>query len=118
MHAEPYAISEEAAAAVNRALGEGRRVVAVGTTTVRALEHAAAQTARVQPGAGETALFIYPGFRFRVVGAMLTNFHLPRSTLLMLVAAFAGREATLRAYQHAARERYRFYSYGDCMLIR
>ncbi len=93
-------------------------MVAVGTTTVRTLEYVAARhDGEIPPGSGEADLFIYPGFRFRVVGALLTNFHLPRSTLLMLVSAFAGRERVLRAYQHAVRERYRFYSYGDCMLI-
>jgi S-adenosylmethionine:tRNA ribosyltransferase-isomerase len=116
MHAERYEIPAEAAATVKRALEEGRRVVAVGTTTVRTLEHAVV-TPALQPGSGETALFIYPGFRFRVVGAMLTNFHLPRSTLLMLVCAFGGRDLVLRAYGHAVEQRYRFYSYGDCMLV-
>ena len=118
MDAEVFEIREEAAARVNRALTEGRRVVAVGTTCVRTLEHAVrAHAGRIAPGRGETSLFIYPGFDFRVVGALLTNFHLPRSTLLMLVSAFAGHDFTLRAYRHAAEERYRFYSYGDCMLI-
>ena len=118
MDAEFFEISKEAASRVNRALDEGRRVVAVGTTCVRTLEHAArAQGGRIEAGHGDTALFIYPGFEFRVVSALLTNFHLPRSTLLMLVAAFAGREFALDAYRHAVAERYRFYSYGDCMLI-
>ena len=118
MDGEVFEISEEAAVRVNRALSEGRRVVAVGTTCVRTLEHAArAHDGRIEPGQGETGLFIYPGFEFRVVGALLTNFHLPRSTLLMLVSAVAGREFTLEAYRHAVAERYRFYSYGDCMLI-
>jgi len=117
MHGERFSISEDAAACINRALEAGRRVVAVGTTTVRTLELAARETGRVQPGSGEADLFIYPGFRFRIVGALLTNFHLPKSTLLMLVSAFAGRELVLKAYKHAVRERYRFYSYGDCMLI-
>jgi S-adenosylmethionine:tRNA ribosyltransferase-isomerase len=118
MGAERYEISEAAAAAVNRALNEGRRVVAVGTTSVRALEHVAREhDGEIVPGKGETSLFIIPGFQFRVVRALLTNFHLPKSTLLMLVSAFAGRELILRAYAHAISERYRFYSYGDCMLI-
>jgi S-adenosylmethionine:tRNA ribosyltransferase-isomerase len=119
MHSEPYSISTEAAEQINRALAAGRRVVAVGTTTVRTLEHAARQDpdGRIEPGSREADLFIYPGFAFRVVGALLTNFHLPQSTLLMLVAAFAGRECLLAAYQHAVEARYRFYSYGDCMLI-
>ena len=117
MHSECFSISEEAALRINRALGNGRRVVTIGTTTVRTLEFAASEHGRVEPGSGEAELFIYPGFRFRVVGALLTNFHLPKSTLLMLVSAFAGRELILKAYEHAVRERYRFYSYGDCMFI-
>ncbi len=97
----------------------GRRIVAVGTTTVRTLEFAAQQSpdGRITTQSGEADIFIYPGFVFRVVGAMLTNFHLPKSTLLMLVSAFAGRERTLRAYERAVQERYRFYSYGDCMFV-
>ncbi len=118
MESERFEISEVAASAINRALDEGRRVVAVGTTCVRALEHVArAHGGRVLPGRGETDLFILPGFEFRVARALLTNFHLPRSTLLMLVCAFAGRELTFGAYEHAVAQRYRFYSYGDCMLI-
>jgi S-adenosylmethionine:tRNA ribosyltransferase-isomerase len=116
MESEAFEISEAAAACLNRALDEGRRLLAAGTTCVRTLEHAA-RGDRIEPGRGETNLFIYPGFEFRVVGALLTNFHLPRSTLLMLVSAFAGRDFILRAYRHAVDERYRFYSYGDCMLI-
>ncbi len=117
IHREWYRISEAAAQALNRALAEGRRLVAVGTTTVRTLEHAATAGREICAGAKEADLFIYPGYQFRVVGALLTNFHLPKSTLLMLVSAFAGRERVLAAYEHAVRERYRFYSYGDCMLI-
>lgn len=118
MHHESYFISEAVAGQINRALEEGRRVVAVGTTTVRTLEYAAGQgSGKVQAGSGEAGIFIYPGFQFRVVGALLTNFHLPKSTLLMLVSAFAGRENILGAYQHAVTEKYRFFSYGDCMLI-
>jgi S-adenosylmethionine:tRNA ribosyltransferase-isomerase len=119
MHGEPYSISVPVAEQLNRARAAGRRVVAVGTTTVRTLEHAALENpqGRIQPGSREADLFIYPGFTFRVVGALLTNFHLPQSTLLMLVAAFAGRERLLAAYRHAVEQRYRFYSYGDCMLI-
>jgi len=117
MDAERYEVSPQAAAAINRALEERRRIIAVGTTTVRALESAADAGRRVRPGSGDTSLFIYPGYEFRIPGALLTNFHLPRSTLLMLVCAFAGRELTLRAYGHAVRARYRFYSYGDCMLV-
>jgi len=117
MHSEWFSIPEDAVSRINRALEAGRRVVAVGTTTVRTLEFAARESGCVTPGSGEADLFIYPGFRFRVVGALLTNFHLPKSTLLMLVSAFAGRELVLNAYEHAVRERYRFYSYGDCMFI-
>ena len=118
IHREWYCIPPAAAEQIHGALHSGRRVVAVGTTTVRTLEHAAMRgEGRVLAGASEADLFIYPGFRFRVVGAMLTNFHLPKSTLLMLVSAFAGREPVLAAYEHAIRERYRFYSYGDCMFV-
>ena len=117
IHSERFSISEEAASRISRALDAGRRVVAVGTTTVRTLEFAARETERVQAGSGEADLFIYPGFRFRVVGALLTNFHLPKSTLLMLVSGFAGRELVLKAYEQAVHEHYRFYSYGDCMFI-
>jgi len=124
LHRESYSISETAAAQINRALAEKRRVVAVGTTTVRTLEFAASLnaldssgTAAVSAGSGEADIFIYPGFQFRVVSALLTNFHLPKSTLLMLVAAFAGRESVLKAYAHAVAEKYRFFSYGDCMFV-
>jgi S-adenosylmethionine:tRNA ribosyltransferase-isomerase len=113
MHAEHFFISAEAADKINNA----KRVIAVGTTVVRVLETAARQTRHIQPQSGETDLFIYPPFDFQVVDALLTNFHLPRSTLLMLVGAFAGREFVLRAYEEAIHECYRFYSYGDCMLI-
>ncbi len=117
MHPEFRRVPAETAAMVNEARARGRRVLAVGTTVVRALESAAGPSGVVEPVEGWTDLFIVPGFEFRVVGAMLTNFHLPRSTLLMLVAAFAGRETVLRAYEEAVRERYRFLSYGDAMLI-
>ena len=114
LHAERFELPAGAA----KALRAARRVVAVGTTTVRTLEAVAASNAgAIRASSGETDLFIRPGHRFRAVGALLTNFHLPRSTLLMLVAAFAGTELVLAAYEHAVRERYRFYSYGDCMLI-
>ena len=116
--AERYHISEEAATSINDALDDGRRVIAVGTTTTRALEDAAQNEAgRVVAGSATASLFIYPGFRFQVMSGLLTNFHLPRSSLLMLVAAFAGRERILAAYRTAVEERYRFYSYGDAMLI-
>jgi S-adenosylmethionine:tRNA ribosyltransferase-isomerase len=119
LHTEWFRILPEAAEAISRALRERRRVVAIGTTTVRTLEYAARQSAggEIAAQSGEADIFIYPGFEFCVTGAMLTNFHLPTSTLLMLVSAFAGRERVLAAYQHAVRERYRFYSYGDCMFI-
>jgi S-adenosylmethionine:tRNA ribosyltransferase-isomerase len=117
LHSERYAISTDAAEKINLALAENRRVVAVGTTTVRTLEYAARNSGRVQPGDGEADLFIYPGFHFRVVGALLTNFHLPQSTLLMLVCAFGGKENVLAAYKHAVEQSYRFYSYGDCMFV-
>jgi S-adenosylmethionine:tRNA ribosyltransferase-isomerase len=119
LHRERYALSAEAAEAINRAASEGRRIVAVGTTVVRTLEHCARKSngQPLEPHAGATELFISPGFHFRLVGAMLTNFHLPQSSLLMLVSAFAGREPILAAYRHAVAERYRFFSYGDCMFI-
>jgi S-adenosylmethionine:tRNA ribosyltransferase-isomerase len=124
LHRESYSISEAAAAQINRALTQKRRMVAVGTTTVRTVEFAASQnplssagTAIVSAGSGEADIFIYPGFQCRVVNALLTNFHLPKSTLLMLVSAFAGRENVLKAYAHAVAGKYRFFSYGDCMFI-
>ncbi len=119
LHGERYVISVEAAEKINGALAAGRRVVAIGTTTVRTLEYAAMRSGGncIEAGSGEVNLFIYPGFEFRVVGAMLTNFHLPESTLLMLVCAFGGQENILRAYRHAVEEKYRFYSYGDCMFV-
>jgi S-adenosylmethionine:tRNA ribosyltransferase-isomerase len=118
IHSESYTVSASAAAAINQALRGARRIVAVGTTTVRALEHAASMAAgSVPPGAGTADIFIYPGFEFKVVQAMLTNFHLPQSSLLMLVSAFGGKENIFRAYEHAVSQRYRFYSYGDCMFI-
>ena len=118
LHVESYEISSAAATIINRALEEHRRIVAVGTTVVRTLEHSALrESGKILPGTAETSIFIYPGFEFQVVGAMLTNFHLPRSSLLMLVSAFAGRERVLTAYEHAVRERYRLFSYGDCMMI-
>jgi len=117
MHEEQFEIPHREAERINLALEEGRRVFAVGTTTVRALE-SAFSGGRVEPGVASTTLFIYPGYEFRVPYAgMITNFHLPRSTLLMLVSAFAGRERILRAYREAVERRYRFYSFGDAMLI-
>jgi len=140
LHRESYEIPEGTAEAINHAKDQGRRVVAVGTTTVRTLEFAAEQASkidgdrvsgdasgndrvadqkygRVEPGRGEADIFIYPGYRFHIVDALLTNFHLPQSTLLMLVCAMAGRELVLRAYRHAVEAGYRFFSYGDCMFI-
>jgi S-adenosylmethionine:tRNA ribosyltransferase-isomerase len=119
LHRERYTLPPETAEALNRARAEGRRIVAVGTTAVRTLEAAAlaAGDGPLQPHAGTTEIFIAPGFRFRLVGGLLTNFHLPRSSLLMLLSAFAGRERVLDAYRHAVAERYRFFSYGDCMFL-
>lgn len=119
MHRESYEVPEDTAAAIAAARKVGRPILAVGTTVVRALEDAAAKGAgEVRAGGAEAELFIRPGYRFAVVDQLLTNFHLPGSTLLILVCAFAGREAVLSAYRHAVAERYRFYSYGDCSLIR
>jgi S-adenosylmethionine:tRNA ribosyltransferase-isomerase len=118
LHSENYAISAEAAEKINRALRESRRIVAVGTTTVRTLEFAAQLGGgKIVAGRGGANIFIYPGFKFQVVEALLTNFHLPQSSLLMLVSAFAGTENVLRAYRHAVSREYRFYSYGDCMFV-
>jgi S-adenosylmethionine:tRNA ribosyltransferase-isomerase len=119
LHRERYTIAPDAATAINRALTEGRRIVAVGTTVVRTLEAAAASTTSglIHPHSGTTEIFIAPGYKFRVVKALLTNFHLPKSSLLMLVSAFAGRENVLHAYRHAVEHRFRFFSYGDCMFL-
>jgi S-adenosylmethionine:tRNA ribosyltransferase-isomerase len=117
MHAEQLRIPQATVAAITACRERGGRIVAVGTTVVRALEAAAREAGLVERWNGPCDLFIYPGFRFQVVDAMITNFHLPRSTLLMLVAAFAGRESVLAAYREAVKERYRFFSYGDAMLI-
>jgi len=123
LHRERYTITPEAAAQINAAARSGRRIVAVGTTVVRTLEAAALAAGgnpgdkSIRPHSGATDIFISPGFEFRLVDALLTNFHLPQSSLLMLVSAFAGRERVLAAYRHAIQERYRFYSYGDCMFI-
>ncbi len=117
MDRERYHVPSETAEAINSTRRSGARVVAIGTTVVRTLESAAREDGIVRPGAGSTELFIVPGFRFRVVDALVTNFHLPRSTLLMLVAAFAGRRRILSAYEEAVARGYRFYSYGDAMLL-
>ena len=117
MDAEWFAISEKTAMQINTAKTEGRRIVAVGTTTVRTLEASAVQQGIVRAGSGDTQLFITPGFDFKVVDAIITNFHFPRTTLVMLVSAFAGRNRVRAAYQEAIKEQYRFYSYGDAMFI-
>jgi S-adenosylmethionine:tRNA ribosyltransferase-isomerase len=121
LHSERYTISPEAASSINSAARSAgaRRIVAVGTTTVRTIEAAAlaAGGKPIQPHSGTTEIFISPGFEFRLVGALLTNFHLPQSSLLMLVSAFASRERVLAAYHHAVEQKYRFFSYGDCMFI-
>jgi S-adenosylmethionine:tRNA ribosyltransferase-isomerase len=117
MHAEHYALGDALIEAIGRARRAGGRVIAVGTTVARALESAAAAGDALRSGAAETTLFVHPGFRFRVIDGLITNFHLPGSTLLMLVAALAGRERVLAAYAHAVQQRYRFFSYGDAMLI-
>jgi S-adenosylmethionine:tRNA ribosyltransferase-isomerase len=119
LHREAYEVSPEASTKINRAVTAGRRVIAVGTTTVRTLEYAAGRSGNgiVQPGAGEADIFIYPGYEFRVVGALLTNFHLPQSTLLILVCALGGKQQVMEAYRHAVEQKYRFYSYGDCMFL-
>jgi S-adenosylmethionine:tRNA ribosyltransferase-isomerase len=119
LHRERYTLSAAAADAINRAVDERRRIVAVGTTVVRTLEHCAQQSAGnpLSPHTGTTKIFISPGFEFQLVQALLTNFHLPQSSLLMLVSAFAGREYVLAAYRRAVQEKYRFFSYGDCMFL-
>jgi S-adenosylmethionine:tRNA ribosyltransferase-isomerase len=117
MHPEVYRIPPAAADRINRRRTLGGRVVAVGTTCVRALENAADRDGALMAGAGTCNLFIYPGYRFKMVDAMITNFHLPKSTLLMLVSALAGKENVLGAYRQAVEQKYRFYSYGDAMLI-
>ena len=117
MHEEYYEISDEAAGAINAAKVEGRRVICVGTTSVRTLESAADRKGHVVAGSGNTHIFIYPPYDFKIVDALITNFHLPESTLLMLVSALMGREEALRAYKHAVEEKYRFFSFGDACLI-
>ena len=114
---EQFEIQAEAAHRINEARAKGGRVIAVGTTTTRALESATTENGEIAAGQSEARLTIKPGYQFRVVDALLTNFHLPQSSLLILVSAFAGRELILQAYRHAVEQQYRFYSYGDCMLI-
>jgi S-adenosylmethionine:tRNA ribosyltransferase-isomerase len=119
MHEEAYTINSEAARRINAAKTAGRKIIAVGTTSVRTLESAwtGGEKGHVKAGAGISSVFIYPGYRFNAVDAMFTNFHTPGSTLLMLVSAFAGREFILQSYAEAVREKYRFFSYGDAMLV-
>ncbi len=118
MHREYFEVPQETAELVNKAKGDGRRIIAVGTTVVRTLEAAYSQTEGVCPGSKETDLFIYPGFKFNVVDALITNFHLPRSSLLMLTCAFGGKENVLRAYRYAVKREFRFFSFGDAMFIK
>lgn len=117
MHTEFYKIDEENAEKINRAKAEGRRVIAVGTTSVRTLESVADETGRVKACSGDTSIFIYPGYKFKCVDGLITNFHLPKSTLVMLVSAFIGREQTLKVYETAVKEKYRFFSFGDACLF-
>ena len=117
MHSEFYMVSQEAADKINRAKESGHRVIAVGTTSTRTLEAAADENGRLHETSGWTEIFIYPGYQFKVIDALITNFHLPQSTLVMLVSALAGREHVLHAYETAVKERYRFFSFGDAMLI-
>lgn len=117
MHSEYYQVTEEAAKRINAVKSAGGRIICVGTTSCRTLESAADENGMVRPGCGNTEIFIYPGYRFKVLDCLITNFHLPESTLVMLVSALAGRERTLAAYEEAIRERYRFFSFGDAMLV-
>ncbi len=118
MHSEYYEVSGEAAEKINRTKEQGGRVICVGTTSARTLESAADENGRLTACSGNTEIFIYPGYRFKVLDCLLTNFHLPESTLIMLVSALAGRERVLSAYEEAVRERYRFFSFGDAMFIK
>ena len=117
MHSEHYEVTPETAELINRTKESGGRVICVGTTSCRTVESAAEESGRVQPGCGDTEIFIYPGYRFKVLDCLITNFHLPESTLVMLVSALAGRENVLAAYREAVEERYRFFSFGDAMFI-
>jgi S-adenosylmethionine:tRNA ribosyltransferase-isomerase len=119
LHAEHYTLPAASAHAINDALQKGKRIIAAGTTTTRTLEHCAqiAQGQPLSPHSGQTSIFLRPGHKFRIISGLITNFHLPKSTLLMLVSAFAGRDAVLAAYAHAVQQKYRFFSYGDCMLL-
>lgn len=117
MHSEFYVVEEEQAALINQTRKQGGRVIAVGTTSCRTLESAASEDGTLKAGSGWTDIFIYPGYRFKILDGLITNFHLPESTLIMLVSAFAGKEHVLAAYEEAVREKYRFFSFGDAMLI-
>ena len=117
MHSEHYEVTPETADLINRTKESGGRVICVGTTSCRTVESAADENGWVQPGRGDTEIFIYPGYRFKVLDCLITNFHLPESTLVMLVSALAGRENVLAAYREAVEERYRFFSFGDAMLV-
>ncbi len=117
MHSEHYEVTPETAELINRTKESGGRVICVGTTSCRTVESAADESGRVQPGCGDTEIFIYPGYRFKALDCLITNFHLPESTLVMLVSALAGRENVLAAYREAVEERYRFFSFGDAMLV-
>ena len=117
MHTEYYEISEQAAQTINKAVSEGRRVIAVGTTSGRVLESVADENGYVKADSGETSIFIYPGYKFKIIKGIITNFHLPESTLIMYVSAFCGRENTLRMYGEAVKERYRFFSFGDATFL-
>ena len=117
MHSEYYEVSEESAGRINRIRENGGRIIAVGTTSVRTLESAADDKGKIHSGSGETEIFIYPGYTFKCVDALITNFHLPESTLIMLVAAMVGREKILELYNRAVSEKYRFFSFGDAMFI-
>ena len=118
MHSEYYEVTKEAADKINSAKAAGGRIICVGTTSCRTVESAADENGIVRPGCGNTEIFIYPGYRFQVLDCLITNFHLPESTLVMLVSALAGRENVLAAYEEAVKERYRFFSFGDAMLIK
>jgi S-adenosylmethionine:tRNA ribosyltransferase-isomerase len=117
MHVEEYEVPESTAQQVNQTRGQGKTIVCVGTTTVRTLETAADRDGTVRAGGGETSLYIYPGYRFKITQALITNFHMPDSSLILMVSAFAGKQKIERAYRHAVAERYRFFSYGDAMLL-
>ena len=117
MHKEYYEVSKESAEIINKAKREGRRIIAVGTTSVRTLESATNEKGEVIPSKAETDIFIYPGYKFKCVDALITNFHLPKSTLIMLVSALSTRERILEIYNTAVKEKYRFFSFGDCMFI-